>query len=67
MATWNNSTITVSDMKAKFPVKELDPIPGRPNLYELLKALKIICKCAKSTKSGLGPLGYLFVALAQVH
>ena len=67
MATWNYSTITVSDMKSKFPVKELEPIPGRPNLYELLKAFKMLCRCSKTTNSGLGPLGYLFVALTPVH
>ena len=36
-------------------------------MYELLKALKMLCRCAKTTKSGLGLLGYLFVALAPVH
>ena len=37
------------------------------NLYEPLKALKMLCRCSKATKPGLGLLGYLFVALAPIH
>ena len=59
--------VSVADMKAAFPVEQLPPIQKRPNLYELLKLLKIICRCSQTTKSSLGPLGYLFVALPDAH
>ena len=54
-------------MLAAFLVDKLPPITGRPSLHTLLKALKVITRCSQKIKSGLGPLGYLFVALPQVH
>ena len=59
--------VSAADMKAAFTVKTLPPIPGRPNLYELLRVLKFICRNSQTTKSCLGPLGYLFVALPLEH
>ena len=67
MAEWQYSPTTVADMIAAFPVKTLPPIKGKPTLHTLLQALKILCKCSQTIKSGLGPLGYLFVALPQQH
>ena len=58
---------STAEMKASFPIQSLPPINGRPNLYELLRLLKQICRCSQTTKSGLGPLGYLFVALPPTH
>ena len=58
---------SVADMVAAFPVNDFPPIDGRPSLHTLLKPLKIITRCSQKIKSGLGPLGYLFVALPPVH
>ena len=54
-------------MQAEFPVCKLQQIISEPNLHELLKTLKIVCRCSQTTKSTLGPLGYLFVALPGNH
>ena len=59
--------VSAAEMKAAFPIIALDIINGRPNLYELMRLLKQICRCSQTTKSCLGPLGYLFVALPLVH
>ena len=59
--------VSAADMKAAFTVKTIPPIPGRPNLFELLRLLKHVCRNSQTTKSCLGPLGYLFVALPQMH
>ena len=59
--------VSAADMKAAFTVKTLPPISGRPNLYELLRLLKFICRNSQTTKSCLGPLAYLFVALPLEH
>ena len=67
MASFNYESTSAADMRAAFPVKSLDPIEGRPNLQKLMKALKVLCRCSKTTKSALGPLGYLFVALPLEH
>ena len=67
MATWQYETTTVADMLAAFPVQKLDPIEERPTLHTLLQRLKVLCRCSQKIKSGLGPLGYLFVALPQQH
>ena len=32
-----------------------------------MKVLRVICRCSQTTKSNLGPLGYLFVALPPEH
>ena len=58
---------TIADTRAAFPVQKLTPITGRPSLHELLKVLRVICRCSQTTKSNLGPLGYLFVALLPEH
>ena len=63
----NYEATSVADMKLAFPVKQLPPIEGRPNLHSLMQALKVICRCSQTTKSTLGPLGYLFVALPPEH
>ena len=67
MAEWQYTTTTVADMMAAFPYKTLPPIEGKPTLHTLLQTLKLLCKCSQKIKSGLGPLGYLFVALPQQH
>ena len=67
MATWQYETTTVADMMAAFPVKTLPPIEERPTLHTLLQRLKVLCCCSQKIKSGLGPLGYLFVALPHQH
>ena len=54
-------------MQAAFPIQQLSPMAGRPNLHKLMKVLRIICQCSQTTKSNLGPLGYLFVALPLEH
>ena len=55
-----------ADIVAAFPPKTTT-IAGRPNLHELLRVLKYLCRCSQTTKSCLGPLGYLFVALPLRH
>ena len=67
MATWQYETITVADMLVAFPVQKLNLIEERPTLHTLLQRLKVLCRCSQKIKSGLGPLGYLFVALPQQH
>ena len=67
MAEWQYTLTTVADMLAAFPMKTLPPITGKPSLHTLLQTLKLICKCSQKNKSGLGPLGYLFVALPPQH
>ena len=67
MAEWQYTTTTIADMLAAFPYKTLPPINGKPTLHTLLQTLKLLCKCSQKIKSGLGPLGYLFVALPQQH
>ena len=67
MATWQYETTTVADMMAAFPVKSLQPIKDRPALHTLLQRLKVLCCCSQKIKSGLGPLGYLFVALLHQY
>ena len=64
---WNYKSTSVADMRAAFTTQKLDPIIGRPNLYLLLRALKILCRCSQTTKSALGPLGYLFTGLPPEH
>ena len=67
MATWQYKTTAVADMLADFPVKTLELIDGRPTLHTHLQKLKVLCWCSQKNKSGLGPLGYLFVTLLQQH
>ena len=67
MATWQYEPTAVADMLAAFPVKALEPIEDKPTLHTLLQRLKVLCRCSQKVKSGLGPLGYLFVALPQEH
>ena len=67
MAEWQYTTTTVADMLSAFPYKTLPPIEGTPTLHTLLQSLKLLCKCSQKIKSGLGPLGYLFIALPPVH
>ena len=67
MAEWQYTTTTVADMLAAFPYKKLSPINGKPTLHTLLQTLKLLCKCSQKIKSGLVPLGYLFVALPPQH
>ena len=67
MAEWQYDPTTTADMLAAFPYKSLPPIQGKPTLHTLLQTLKLLCKCSQKIKSGLGPLGYLFVALPVVH
>ena len=54
---------SVADMLKAFPVQSFLPIDGRPNLNEILRVLKILCRCSRTVKFKLVPLGYLFVAL----
>ena len=54
-------------MKAAFQIPIIAPITGRPTLVELLMVLKHVCRISQSTKSQLGPFGYLFVALPLTH
>ena len=61
MAEWQYTTTTVADMQAAFPYQTLPPINGKPTLHTLLQSLKLLCTCSQKIKSGLGPLGYLFV------
>ena len=67
MTEWQYSSMSVVDMLAAFLVNKLPPITGIPSLHTLLKALKIIMRCSQHIKLGLGPLGYLFVSIPQVH
>ena len=54
---------SVADMLKAFPVQSIPAVDGRPNLNEMLRVLKVLCRCSRTVKSKLGPLGYLFVAL----
>ena len=63
MVEWQYTTTSVADMIAAFPYQTLPPIDRKPTLHTLLQTLKLLCKCSQKIKSGLGPLGYLFVAL----
>ena len=67
MAEWQYTTTTVADMLAAFPLQTLPPIDSKPTLHTLLQTLKLLCKCGQKIKSGLGPLGYIFVALPPQH
>ena len=67
MAEWQYTTTTAADMLAAFPYQTLPPINGKPTLHTLLQTLKLLCKCSQKIKSGLGPLGYLYVALPAQH
>ena len=67
MATWQYRLTLVVDMMAAFPFKSLDPIEGPPTLHLLLQRLKVLCQCSQKIKSGLGPLGYLFVTIPAQH
>ena len=62
MVSAYNST-SVAEMITAFPVQNITPIAGRPTLLELLRVLKLLCRCSCSVKSYLSQLGYLFVAL----
>ena len=50
-----------------FSLQNLSPIQGKPSLHTLLQTLKLLCKCSQKIKSGLGPLGYIFVAFPIQH
>ena len=67
MATWQYDSTAVADMLAAFPVKTIEPIEDRPTLHTFLERLKVLCRYSQKVKSGLGPLGYLFVVLPQQH
>ena len=67
MAEWQYTKTTVADMQAAFPYQTLPPINGKPTLHTLLQSLKLLCTCSQKIKSGLGPLGYLFVTLPPQH
>ena len=67
MAEWQYSPTLVADMVAAFPYQTLPPRNGKPTLHTLLQTLKLLCKCSQKIKSGLGPLGYLFVELPRQH
>lgn len=56
-----------AEIIAAFQSTPITPITGRPNIYELLRILKYLCRCSQTTKSCLGPLRYLFVALPLQH
>ena len=49
------------------PCQKSRSIEWRPTLNLLLQRLKLLCRCRQKIKSGLGPLGYLFVTLPAQH
>ena len=67
MAEWQYSPTSTVDRLVAFPYKSLPPIDSKLSLHILLQTLKLSCKCSQKIKSGLGPLGYLFVALPPQH
>ena len=52
-------------MQSAFKTPALEPITGQPNLHSLLHPIKQICRYSQTTKSKMGPHGYLFVALSK--